>query len=69
MIFKVFFQENVKEVPVRENTKSLFVEADSEADVRKKLASKNLNIEFITPLSGAHLEYEQKKESFKVETF
>lgn len=68
MIYKVYFQENFEEVPVRENTKSIFIEADSEADVRKKLASKEYNIEFITPISGAHLEYEQKNESFKVET-
>lgn len=67
MIFKVFYQENMDEVPVRENTKSLFIEAESEAEVRKKLAPRNYNIEYIQPISGAHLEYEQKNESFKVE--
>lgn len=27
-VFKVFYQENSKEIPVRENTQVLFVEAD-----------------------------------------
>ena len=34
MIYKVYYQENAVEVPVRENTKSLYVEADSEREVR-----------------------------------
>ncbi len=37
MIFKVFYQEKMTEVPVRENTKVLYLEADSERDVRAKL--------------------------------
>lgn len=68
MIFKVFYQESKFEVPVRERTKSLFVEAEYERDVRKKLASRNYNIEFIQEISGAHLEYEKQSENFKVET-
>ncbi|MDQ0206507.1 DNA-dependent RNA polymerase subunit epsilon [Alkalicoccobacillus murimartini] len=67
-IFKVFFQETANEVPVREWTKSVYVEGESEADVRKKLASRQYNIEFVTVLSGAHLEYEQNQEDFKTET-
>ncbi len=68
MIFKVFFQKKFNEVPVREYTESVFVEGESEADVRKKLAPRNYNIEFVTPISGAYLEYEQKSETFKVES-
>ncbi len=67
MIYKVFYQENPDEVPVRENTKSLYIEANSEAEVRKKLASRNILIEYITPLSDAHLEYERKSADFKIE--
>ncbi|ARK31179.1 DNA-dependent RNA polymerase subunit epsilon [Halalkalibacter krulwichiae] len=68
MIFKVFFQKNSSQVPVRELTESIYVEGESEADVRKKLASRNYNIEFVTSISGAHLEYEQSQDSFAVES-
>ena len=37
MIYKVYYQENVLEVPVRENTKSMYIEADSERTVREIL--------------------------------
>ncbi|MCL7746296.1 DNA-dependent RNA polymerase subunit epsilon [Halalkalibacter alkaliphilus] len=68
MLFKVFYQKNFNQVPVREFTEAMFVEGESEADVRKKLADRNFNIEFVTPVSGAYLEYEQQNENFKVET-
>lgn len=66
MIFKVYFQESNKQVPVREKTKTLFIHADSERDVRKKLADKSYNIEFVQPVQGAFLEYEQNNEDFNV---
>ncbi|WP_017727121.1 DNA-dependent RNA polymerase subunit epsilon [Halalkalibacterium ligniniphilum] len=67
MIFKVFYQENFSQVPVRENTKTIYIEGENEADVRKKLADRHYNIEFVTPITGDHLLYEQQKENFKVE--
>ncbi|GAK04120.1 hypothetical protein JCM19037_2496 [Geomicrobium sp. JCM 19037] len=67
MIYKVMYQSNAKEVPVREKTGALYVEANDERDVRRKLAKDELNIEFIQPLSGAHLEYEQSKPDYKLE--
>jgi DNA-dependent RNA polymerase auxiliary subunit epsilon len=67
MIYKVYYQENVLEVPVRENTKSLFVEADSERTVRKKLSNRGYNIEYIQLLEGKHLEYEQAASGFQLE--
>lgn len=67
MIFKVLYQELGEEVPVRERTDSLYIEAESERDVRKKLAGRNYNIEFIQQISNAHLEYEQQSEDFRVE--
>ncbi|RNA69809.1 DNA-dependent RNA polymerase subunit epsilon [Alteribacter keqinensis] len=67
MIFKVYFQTAKTEVPVRENTKSIYVEGSSQEDVRKKLADRNYNIEFVTPLSEEALEYEKQHEDFKVE--
>ncbi|AUZ26237.1 MULTISPECIES: RNA polymerase subunit omega 1 [Bacillus] len=66
MIYKVFYQEKAEEVPVREKTDSLYIEGVSERDVRTKLKEKKFNIEFITPVDGAFLEYEQQSENFKV---
>ncbi|HBJ01333.1 MAG TPA: hypothetical protein DDY89_11805, partial [Lysinibacillus sp.] len=34
MIYKVYYQEKANEIPVRENTKSLYLEAASEREVR-----------------------------------
>ncbi|GAA0293861.1 DNA-dependent RNA polymerase auxiliary subunit epsilon [Gracilibacillus halotolerans] len=68
MIYKVLYQENPDEIPVREHTKSLYLEAESEKDVRIKLKERNINIEFIQLLNEAHLEYEKNSPDFKVET-
>lgn len=68
MIFKVLYQVNKAEVPVRENTQSLYVEASSEREVRDHLKDRNYNIEYIQLLEGSHLEYEQASESFEVES-
>ncbi|WP_313801443.1 DNA-directed RNA polymerase subunit epsilon [Cytobacillus sp.] len=66
MIFKVYFQESIKQVPVREKTQTIYVEGDTERDVRLKLKNEPYNIEFITALEGAFLEYEKQNEDFKV---
>ncbi|MDU0813021.1 hypothetical protein CHH79_02000 [Bacillus siamensis] len=66
MIYKVFYQEKADEVPVRENTDSLYIEGVSERDVRTKLKDKKYNIEFVQPVDGAFLEYEKQSENFKV---
>jgi len=67
MIFKVLYQERSEEVPVRERTTSLYIEAETEREVRKKLADRKLNIEYIQALDGDHLEYEKQSEDFQVE--
>lgn len=67
MIFKIYYQENVLEVPVRENTKSMFIEAESERAVRQFLKGRNLNIEYIQLLEGKHLEHEQASPHFELE--
>lgn len=67
MIYKVFYQEKAEQVPVRENTKTLYVEADSEREVRKKLADRKIMIEFIRSVDGEYLTYEQQSPNFKVE--
>jgi DNA-dependent RNA polymerase auxiliary subunit epsilon len=66
MIFKVYYQEEITEVPVRENTQTLYVEANSERDVRKKLSDRPFNIERIQAVEGQYLEYERQKEYFEV---
>lgn len=67
MIYKVYFQESITQVPIRENTKHVYVEADSEKSVREKLKSRNYNIELIQLLEGPHLEYEQASSHFELE--
>lgn len=66
MIFKVYYQEFLKQVPVRENTKTLYVEADSERDVRTKIADRNFNVEYIEAVEGNYAEYEKQQEDFEV---
>jgi DNA-dependent RNA polymerase auxiliary subunit epsilon len=67
MIFKVFFQERITQVPTRESTKSLYINADSITDARRKLADRKYNIEFIQEISGNFLEYEKQSNQFEVE--
>ncbi|MFJ7932994.1 MULTISPECIES: DNA-directed RNA polymerase subunit epsilon [Sporosarcina] len=67
MIYKVYYQENMLQVPVRENTQSMYIEADSERSVREKLKSRNYSIEFVQLLEGAHLEHEQAAPYFELE--
>lgn len=66
MIFKVYYQEQLKEVAVRENTQTLYVEAGSEREVRTKLSNRPYNIEYIQAVEGSYLEYEKQKEDFEV---
>ncbi|SDJ75483.1 DNA-dependent RNA polymerase subunit epsilon [Sediminibacillus albus] len=68
MVYKVLYQELPREVPVRERTKSLYFEADTERDVRRVLANRNINIEFIQQLDEPHLNYEKQSPDFEVES-
>ncbi|GAB4072272.1 RNA polymerase subunit omega 1 [Barrientosiimonas marina] len=67
MVFKVFYQKMPDEIPVRERTETLYVDAESESEVRHKLAGKYTNIEYIQGLDEAHLAYEKKSDHFKLE--
>lgn len=67
MIYKVYYQETMLQVPVRENTKSMYIETDSERSVRKKLSDRGYNIEYIQLLEGIHLEHEQAAPYFELE--
>ena len=66
-VFKVFHQENAKEVLVGENTQVVHVEADGVPAVRKYLEDRNYNVELVQELSEAYLEFEKQSEDFKVE--
>lgn len=66
MMFKVFYQETANEAPVRERTKTFFIEAESEREVRAKLKDKEYNIEYIQPVNDVFLEFEKQNENFKV---
>ncbi|MBS2968797.1 DUF1447 family protein [Metabacillus sp. KIGAM252] len=66
MIYKVYFQESVLEVPVREKTQTLYVQGDSERDIRLKLKDRNYNIEFVQLVDNSYLQYEEKSENYKV---
>ncbi|WP_042455990.1 DNA-dependent RNA polymerase subunit epsilon [Neobacillus dielmonensis] len=67
MIFKVFYQESVTEVPVREKTKTLFVSGESVRDVLSRIGKLGINVEYVQEVKGAHLDYEQQNnEDFKV---
>jgi len=66
MVFKIYFQERINEVPVREKTKVIYVEGDSVRDVRKKIVDRGYNVEFVQEVTPAYLEYEQQNEDYKV---
>lgn len=66
MIFKVYFQESNKQVPVREKTQTIYVEADSEREVRTKIVDRQYNIEYVEAVEGNYLDYEKQKEDFEV---
>lgn len=66
MIFKVYYQESKNEVPVRENTKTVYVEAASEREVRQSLKNRQINIEFVQQLEGQYLEYEKNHKNFEL---
>ncbi|ATP39196.1 hypothetical protein CSE16_03640 [Solibacillus sp. R5-41] len=67
MIYKVYYQQNINDIPVRENTKTLYLEASSEREVRHYLKDRNYNIELVQLLEGNYLEYEQASPNFTVE--
>lgn len=71
MIFKATYQETKEQVPLRENTKSLFIEANSKEEARAKFDNNTpYNIEYLQELSEAHLAYEREHNpDFKIMEF
>ncbi|KXB58540.1 DNA-dependent RNA polymerase subunit epsilon [Gemelliphila asaccharolytica] len=64
--FKVFYQENNKEIPVRENTKSMFIESSDKPSVLRYLESKNYNVEYVQEMTEEYLNFEKKSSDFKM---
>lgn len=61
MTFKVYYQPSKNTTPRRENTQSLYLEADSEAAARMLVEENtNYNVEFIELLDEKVLAYEQE---------
>ncbi len=70
MVFKVYYQPTKKINPRRENTESLYLEADSEPEARVLVESNTeYNVEFIEELSDAALEYEKESPALKLTEF
>ncbi|WP_025727948.1 DNA-directed RNA polymerase subunit epsilon [Atopobacter phocae] len=70
MIYKVIYQPDQKQVPQRETSESLYVEAESIVEVRRMVTQHtDYVIEFIQELTGKHLEYEQQQEDFELTEF
>ncbi len=64
--FKVFYQKNNKEIPVRENTKSMFIESSDKPSVLRYLESKNYNVEYVQEMTEEYLNFEKKSSDFKM---
>lgn len=61
MTFKVYYQPSKNTTPRRENTQTLYLEADSEAAARVLVEENtNYNVEFIELLDEKALAYEQE---------
>lgn len=70
MIYKVYYQETKERNPKREQTQSLYVEADNEEMVHNLLRDNTpYNVEHIQLLEGSHLEYEKENADFKLAEF
>ena len=70
MIFKVFYQPSKEINPRRENTQSLYVEAQSQVDARIMVEGETAyNIEHIEGLDPKALEYEQSNPDYKLTEF
>lgn len=70
MIYKIYYQETKDRNPKREQTHSLYIEAD-DAVIARRLVEQNTpyNIEFVQELDEKHLAYEKENADFKLVEF
>lgn len=70
MLFKVTYQPNKFDVPTRETSQALYMEAESVVEARKLLEKHTpYSVEFIQTIEGKHLEYEQNNPEFEITEF
>ncbi len=70
VIYKVYYQNDKKRNPKREETHSLYLEADTEVEARAQVeAHTDHNIEFIEAMEGKTLAYEQQNPNYKLTEF
>lgn len=70
MIFKVYYQKTKERNPKREETQSLYIEAQDEVEARKRIEDNTpYNIEYIQLLEDSHLDYEKENADFKLVAF
>ena len=70
MIYKVYYQENKTFSPKRENTHSLYLEAENEHEARHLIETHtDYNLEFIQALDEKHLAYEKENAPFSLTEF
>lgn len=70
MIYKVYYQETKIRNPKREDTKSIYVQGESDVVVRQQVEENTpYNIEYIQALDDNHLAYEQENADFKLTEF
>ncbi|KRM25075.1 MULTISPECIES: DNA-directed RNA polymerase subunit epsilon [Limosilactobacillus] len=70
MIFKVYYQPDSTKRPVRENTKSLYIEADSEPEALLMVEhNTDYSIEYVEQLDEKALAYEKQNPNFKMTSF
>ncbi|OTN89453.1 hypothetical protein A5819_001945 [Enterococcus sp. 7E2_DIV0204] len=70
MIYKVYYQETKTRNPKREDTKSIYVEAENDVIVRQQVEENTpYNIEYIQALDENHLAYETEHAEFSLTEF
>lgn len=70
MIFKVNYQETKLRNPKREDTKTLYLEAETVVAARAIVEQNTpYNIEFVQQIDGKYLEYEKTSPDFKLVEF
>ncbi|MFC6206136.1 MULTISPECIES: DNA-directed RNA polymerase subunit epsilon [Levilactobacillus] len=70
MIYKVYYQNDNKRNPKREDTHSLYLDAPTEVEARALVEEHtDHNIEFIEAIEGKTLAYEQENPNYKLTEF
>jgi len=70
MIYKIYYQETKDRNPKREQTHSLYIEADDAVIAHRQVEQNTpYNIEFVQELDEKHLAYEKENADFKLAEF